>query len=178
MDKTWNRKYSQTIVNLSDHMKKAMPYLLVDISSCIERMEPQLHGNQSWHPQALVSLSCLYVCVRALAHSERLVHLSRPERQACGQYVLHKDKLSARCKTHVKAIQGSPAVFGKQEWDTMTSFVEEKKPATVTVDVAGAETEDSGIADLLETLTDICDALKDDCISWGTTTSLLVTSIK
>ena len=58
-------------------------------------------------------------------------------------------------------------MFGKQAWGTLTSLVEEKKPATVTVEVAGAETEDAGIADLLETLTDICDALKDDCISWG-----------
>ena len=54
-----------------------------------------------------------------------------------------------------------------------------KEPATVTVEVAGAETEDSGIADFLETLTDISDALKDYCISWGgTTTTLLATSIK
>ena len=128
MDKTWHRKDSQTIVKISEHMKKAMPYLPVDISSFNEKPPPQLHENQSWHPHALVSLSCLYVCSRALAHAERLVHLSRPERQACGQYVLRKDKLSARCKTHFKAIQGSPAVFGKQAWGNLTSFVERRSP--------------------------------------------------
>lgn len=58
MDKTWNRKYSQTIVNISEHMQKAMPYLPVDISSFNEKMEPRRHENQSWHPQALVSFSC------------------------------------------------------------------------------------------------------------------------